>query len=64
MKIFIISRKKDIRGVENVKFDGNKFQVKDENDLKNLLYGIEQRLYTTPVTNKKMCASAVRAVGN
>lgn len=48
----------------DLKFDGNKFQVKDENDLKNLLYGIEQRLYTTPVTNKKMCASAVRAVGN
>lgn len=46
----------------NLKFDGNKFEVKDEEDLKNLLYGIEQRLYTTPITNEKRCASAVRAI--
>lgn len=46
----------------NLKFDGNKFEIKDENDLKNLLYGIEQRLYTTPVTKEKRCASAVRVI--
>lgn len=46
----------------NLKFDGDKFEVKDENDLKNLLYGIEQRLYTTPVTHEKRCASAVRLI--
>lgn len=48
----------------NLKFDGNKFEIKDENDLKNLLYGIEQRLYTTPVTKEKRCASAVRLIEN
>lgn len=46
----------------NLKFDGNKFEIKDENDLKNLLYGIEQRLYTTPITKEKRCASAVRVI--
>jgi len=48
----------------DLKFDGYKFEVKDENDLKNLLYGIEQRLYTTPVTHEKRCASAVRPIEN
>lgn len=48
----------------NLKFDGDKFEIKDENDLKNLLYGIEQRLYTTPVTQEKRCASAVRLIEN
>lgn len=48
----------------NLQFDGDKFEVKDENDLKNLLYGIEQRLYTTPVTHEKRCASAVRLIEN
>lgn len=46
----------------NLKFDGNKFEVKDDNDLKSLLYGIEQRLFTTPITHEKRCASAVRAI--
>ena len=46
----------------DLKFDGNAFEVQDEEDLKNLLYGIEQRLYTTPVTNEKRCASAVRPI--
>lgn len=45
-----------------LKFDGDKFEVKDEDDLKNLLYGIEQRLYTTPVTHEKRCASTVRSI--
>lgn len=48
----------------NLKFDGSAFEVKNEEDLKNLLYGIEQRLYTTPITNEKRCASAVRTIGN
>lgn len=47
-----------------LKFDGNKFEVKDENDLKSLLCGIEQRLFTTPITHEKQCASAVRPINN
>lgn len=43
----------------NLKFDGDSFEVSNEDDLKNLLYGIEQRFYTTPITKEKRCASAV-----
>ena len=43
----------------DINFDGKSFEVSNEDDLRNLLYGIEQRLYTTPVTNEKRCASAV-----
>jgi len=46
----------------DLKFDGDKFEIKDETDLKNLLYGIEQRYYTTPVTHEKRCASGVRVI--
>ncbi len=42
-----------------LKFNGQTFEISGEDDLKNLLYGIEQRFYTTPVTNEKRCASAV-----
>lgn len=43
----------------DLKFDGKSFEISDEDDLKNLLNGIEQRFYTTPVTKEKRCASAV-----
>lgn len=43
----------------NLKFDGTSFEIGQEKDLKNLLYGIEQRLYTTVATHEKRCASAV-----
>ena len=43
----------------DLKFDGKSFEISNEEDLKNLLFGIEQRFYTTPVTNEKRCASAV-----
>lgn len=46
----------------DLKFDGQSFEVSNEEDLKNLLYGIEQRFYTTPVTKEKRCASAVYAL--
>lgn len=38
--------------------DKNFAQLHEE-DLKNLLYGIEQRFYTTVATYEKRCASAV-----
>ena len=46
----------------DLKFDGQSFEISNEEDLKNLLYGIEQRFYTTPVTKEKRCASAVYAL--
>lgn len=43
----------------DLKFNGNFFEISNEEDIKNLLYGIEQRFYTRPVTNEKRWASAV-----
>lgn len=42
--------------------DGS-FEVGNENDLKMLLFGIEQRFYTTPVGNEKRIANSVIALG-
>lgn len=47
----------------NLKYNGSSFEIQNEEDLKNFLYGIEQRLYTTPVTKEQRCASAVRNIG-
>lgn len=46
-----------------LQYDGRTFKIKDEDDLKNLLYGIEQRFYTTPVTREKRVANSVIAIG-
>lgn len=43
----------------NLEFNGTSFEVRNEEDLKNLLYGIEQRFYTTVATHEKRCASSV-----
>lgn len=40
----------------------SKFNVKNENDLKLLLWGIEQRYYTTPVGNERRVANSVSKV--
>lgn len=42
-------------------FDGNNstFSISNEEELKKLLYGIEQRYYTTPVTAEKRLANSV-----
>lgn len=42
--------------------DGS-FEVENEVDLKMLLFGIEQRFYTTPVGNEKRIANSVIALG-
>jgi hypothetical protein len=39
--------------------DNKKFKISDENTLKQLLYGIEQRYYTTAVGGQKRCANSV-----
>ena len=40
-------------------FDGTAFTIKTEEDMKYLLYGLEQRYYTTPATNEKRVANSV-----
>ena len=35
------------------------FRLESDNDLKKLLYGIEQRLYTTPITKEKRVATSI-----
>ena len=38
--------------------EGQKFTVSSNDDLKMLLYGIQQRYYTTPVGNEQRVASS------
>ncbi|MHA6253217.1 hypothetical protein [Oceanobacillus sp. CAU 1775] len=49
---------------EKLTFDEeeSKFRVSNEEELKHLLWGIEQRYYTTPVGNEKMVANSVSRV--
>lgn len=42
----------------NLKYDGSAFEISKEEDLKHLIYGIEQKYYTTPVTREKRCANS------
>lgn len=37
----------------------NKFEISNDNELKLLLYGIEQRFYTTPFGQEKRLANSV-----
>lgn len=45
-----------------LKASDNAFEVGSENELKMLLYGIEQRFYTTPVGGEKRLANSVIAL--
>lgn len=47
---------------EELKFDAenNKFEIKSDQELKLLLYGIEQRFYTTPIGKEKRLANSVK----
>ena len=38
------------------------FTIESENDLKSLLYGIEQRYYTTLLGNEKRLANSVTTI--
>jgi hypothetical protein len=42
--------------------DDSKFKIKNEDELKHLLWGIEQRYYTTPVGKEKRVANSVSKV--
>ena len=45
-----------------LKVSENAFEIGSENELKMLLYGIEQRFYTTPVGGEKRLANSVIAL--
>jgi hypothetical protein len=49
---------------KELKFDqkNHKFEITTDNELKLLLYGIEQRFYTTPIGNEKRLANSVQAM--
>ena len=47
----------------DLNFNEGKFNIGDEKDLKNLLYGIEQRFFTTPLSNEKMIAKSTILIG-
>lgn len=49
---------------EDVPVDGDKFLVSTEAHLKKILYGIEQRYYTTPIGNEKRLANSILKLPN
>lgn len=46
-----------------LEFNENAFTIKSESDLKHLLYGIEQRYYTTIVGGEKRLANSIVKIG-
>ena len=38
------------------------FEISNENELKQLLYGIDERYYTTAVSNEKRLANSVKPI--
>lgn len=46
----------------DLRVDINKFEIGSEDDLKMLLFGIEQRFYTTPVGEEKRIANSIIAL--
>lgn len=50
------------RHYPQLEFDGTVFTIRGEDDMKYLLYGLEQRYYTTPATNEKRIANSVRII--
>ncbi len=52
-------------GEQKLKFDNEnkKFEISNDDKLKLLLYGIEQRFYTTPFGQEKRLANSVTTMG-
>ena len=48
----------------DLKTDGNSFKIGTEDEMKMLLFGIEQRFYTTPVGGEKRLANSVVIMNN
>lgn len=51
---------------DDLSYDENskKFLITSENDLKNLIFGIDQRYYTTEVSGEKRMANSVTKIGS
>jgi hypothetical protein len=45
-----------------VPFNNNQFEIETEDDLKLVLYGIEQRFYITPLGNEKRIANSIISI--
>jgi hypothetical protein len=43
----------------DLEYQNNAFKIKSDDELRKILYGIEQRYYTTPVGNEKRCANSI-----
>lgn len=43
----------------DLEYQNNAFRIESEDKLKKLLYGIEQRYYTTPIGNERRCANSI-----
>ena len=50
--------------VPRLHFTHGKFDIGNEKDLKSLLYGIEQRFYTTPILDEKFIAKSIIPISN
>lgn len=47
----------------DLEYQSNAFRIKSDDELKKLLYGIEQRYYTTPVGSERRCANSIIRLG-
>lgn len=64
---FTLDEKKDIFNYTStyypqLKYNGTSFTIGTDEDMKHLLYGLEQRYYTTPVTKEKRLANSVKKI--
>lgn len=48
----------------DLEYNNGAFKIKSNEELKKLLYGIEQRYYTTPVGNEQRCANSIIRINN
>lgn len=46
-------------GYCNITFEDGKFRIETDDDLKNVLWGIEQRYFTTPIGGEKRVANSI-----
>lgn len=51
-----------IQGYSNVPFINSAFEIETEDHLKHILYGIEQRFYTTQLGNQKRLANSIVSI--
>ncbi len=47
----------------NLKLEKGKAQISNEEDLKNILYGLEERFYTTLISKEKRIANSITSAG-